>query len=308
MTLLMVASGGSGGSSPLGNASVLRLFRLARLARMARMLRSMPELLILIKGMASAMRSVGFVLLLLLIMMYVFSIAFVLLLKGQPVGASHFPGIPTAMYTLLVSGTFMDNITVVANEIGRDSMICAGLFFFFVGLSALTVMNMLIGVLCEVVSSVAECEKEGMLVAYVTEKFKEIWASMDEDGTGQLSKKEFMTIMSNKEAWLALEEVDVDPMALVNLADQIFEPDIDTGEEPNLTLDEFMDVILAFRGKNTATVKDMNDLRKWMSGQLHKQAADMARFIEQTQGFMRDSRMSSTRLSSNRVSSGSIQR
>merc|ERR1719215_344354 len=161
------------------------------------MLRSMPELLILIKGMVSAMRSVGFVLLLLLIMMYVFAIAFVLLLKGMPVGALLFPGIPTAMYTLLVSGTFMDNITVVANDIGRDSMVCAAFFFLFVGLSALTVMNMLIGVLCEVVSSVAECEKEGMMVLYVTEKFKEIWQSIDEDQSGLLAKDEFMTIMTN---------------------------------------------------------------------------------------------------------------
>merc|ERR1719276_463700 len=169
----------------------------------------------------------------------------------------------------------MDNITSVADKIGRESLPCACMFFIFVGLSALLLMNMLIGVLCEVVSSVAGCEKEGMLVLYVTEKFKEIWESMDEDGTGTLCKKEFMTIMTNKEAWLALEEVEVDPMALVNLADQIFEPDIETGEEPVLT----MDVILAFRGKNTATVKDMNDLRKWMSGQLHKQQADISRML-----------------------------
>merc|ERR1719329_1016455 len=80
LTLVMLAMGGAGGSSPLGNASILRLFRLARLSRMARMLRSMPELLILIKGMVAAMRSVGFVLLLQIIMMYVFSIAFELLI------------------------------------------------------------------------------------------------------------------------------------------------------------------------------------------------------------------------------------
>merc|ERR1719446_1940249 len=107
MTVMIMASGGRGGSSPLGNASVLRLFRLARLARMARMLRSMPELLILIKGMVAAMRSVGFVLLLLFIMMYVFSIAFVQFLRDTDAGKSLFPGIPIAIYTLLMSGTFM---------------------------------------------------------------------------------------------------------------------------------------------------------------------------------------------------------
>merc|ERR1719446_723734 len=103
MTVMIMASGGRGGSSPMGNASIFRLFRLARLARMARMLRSMPELLILIKGMVAAMRSVGFVLLLLVIIMYVFSIAFVQLLKGTDAGNEFFPGIPASMYTLLTA-------------------------------------------------------------------------------------------------------------------------------------------------------------------------------------------------------------
>merc|ERR1712137_1039443 len=105
------------------------------------------------------------------------------------------------MGTLLVAGTFMDNITTVADEIGADSMVCAALFFVFVGLSALTVMNMLIGVLCEVVSSVAECEKEGMLIQYVTNRFQLIWDGLDVDGTGTLSKHEFLSIMTDKEAW-----------------------------------------------------------------------------------------------------------
>merc|ERR1719329_2028593 len=118
LTLVMVATASPGGSSPLGNASILRLLRLARLSRMARMLRSMPELLILIKGMVAAIRSVGFVLLLLIIMMYVFSIAFVQLTRGTPSGDAYFPGIPQSMYTLMVAGTFMDNIGQVADEIG----------------------------------------------------------------------------------------------------------------------------------------------------------------------------------------------
>merc|ERR1719329_769548 len=132
LTLVMVATASPGGSSPLGNASILRLLRLARLSRMARMLRSMPELLILIKGMVAAMRSVGFVLLLQVIMMYIFSIAFVQLLAGTDAGDNWFPGIPASMYTLMVAGTFMDDITTCANEIARENFPCAALFFVFV--------------------------------------------------------------------------------------------------------------------------------------------------------------------------------
>merc|ERR1712137_946764 len=198
MTLMLLVASSSG-SSPLGSVSILRLFRLARLSRLLRLLRSMPELLILVKGMGAAMRSVGFVLLLLLLMMYVFSVAFVQLLRDTDSGRAYFSWILHSMYTLLVAATFMDNITAVSTEIGADNMFCGALFFMFVGLSALTVLNMLIGVLCEVVKSVADCEKEGMLITYVTSRFRVIWDGLDLDGTGTLSKGEFLSIMQNEE-------------------------------------------------------------------------------------------------------------
>jgi hypothetical protein len=249
----------------------MKLFRLARLSRLLRLLRSMPELLILVKGMVAAMRSVGFVMLLLLLITYVFSIAFVQLLRDMPSGDKYFRWMGDAMYTLIVAGTLMDNITSVVNEISADSFVCAVLFFIFVCLSALTVMNMLIGVLCEVVSSVAECEKEGMLITYVRGRFQEIWDEIDKDGGGTLSKREFGDIIRNRDAWAALEEVDVDPMGLVKMVDVIFE-DPETGEEKEMALNEFMDVVLSFRGTNTAKVKDISDMRRFLDMSNQKRA------------------------------------
>ena len=54
-------------------ASVSRLMRLSRLVRM---LRSFPELMMLINGMIAAVKSVCYVMSLLLIVTYVFAIAF----------------------------------------------------------------------------------------------------------------------------------------------------------------------------------------------------------------------------------------
>eukprot|EP00438_Fugacium_kawagutii_P003581 Skav221589 [mRNA] locus=scaffold1698:169836:175186:+ [translate_table: standard] len=72
MILLIMKDGPT--SFGFGNAGILRLFRLLRLTRMARMLRSMPELMILIKGMAAATTSVLFIFCLQLILLYVFAI------------------------------------------------------------------------------------------------------------------------------------------------------------------------------------------------------------------------------------------
>merc|ERR1712032_571356 len=70
------------------NSSILKLLKLLRLTRMARMvrlLRVVPELMILIKGMAVATRSVFFTLCLLVVIIYVYSIAFVQITEGSEV-------------------------------------------------------------------------------------------------------------------------------------------------------------------------------------------------------------------------------
>merc|ERR1719410_1125703 len=98
-----------------GNASILRLarlLRLTRMARMARLLRAMPELLIMVKGMVAALRSVSFTLVLLLMILYVFGITFVQLCDKSPC-ASLFPDVLAAIHILLLRGALMDDMSVL---------------------------------------------------------------------------------------------------------------------------------------------------------------------------------------------------
>eukprot|EP00927_Polykrikos_kofoidii_P023617 TRINITY_DN21699_c0_g2_i2.p1 TRINITY_DN21699_c0_g2~~TRINITY_DN21699_c0_g2_i2.p1 ORF type:complete len:551 (-),score=100.24 TRINITY_DN21699_c0_g2_i2:199-1749(-) len=231
----------------------------------------MPELLILIKGMLAACRSVFFTLCLLAMVMFVFGIAFAQLCEDTPVGSSHFPTVPASMYTLLLHGTLLDDITFFTKLLGKESGVLTAIFFLYVLLAALTVMNMLIGVLCEVVSAVAATEREEMLVAYVGGKLRKVVEYLDTDGGGTISKKEFMQILENLDAIKALQDVGVDVVGLVDFADFIFEVDCavdDDDEGVELTLSEFMEVVLQLRGSNNATVKDIVDLRKFVRTQI----------------------------------------
>merc|ERR1719453_587936 len=100
--ILLSASSGEGGGG-LGNAGLLRLLRLLRLSRMARvarLLRSMPELLVLIKGMIAAIRSVFFTLLLLFLLLYVFAILVRQLTVDTTIGEEKFPTIIKSIQTL----------------------------------------------------------------------------------------------------------------------------------------------------------------------------------------------------------------
>lgn len=171
LTYMMKPGAGSGAGA--GNVSIMRLARLLRLSRMARMgklLRLMPELMIMLKGMIAATRSVFFTLLLLIIILYIFGIGFVQLSKGNDVISHYFDTVPISMQNLLVYGIFLDNVGRLMEDLASHEPILPFLFFIFVLLGAFTVMNMLIGVLCEVVSAVASTESEEMLVSHVNEK------------------------------------------------------------------------------------------------------------------------------------------
>merc|ERR1719359_1075478 len=60
----------------IGPLSALRLLRLLRLARVGRLMRFVPELGKLVKGMVKAARSVIFILIFLVLVIYVFAIIF----------------------------------------------------------------------------------------------------------------------------------------------------------------------------------------------------------------------------------------
>jgi len=295
MTVVLLLSG-SGGGSGLGGASVLRLVRLLRLTRMARMLRSMPELMILIKGMVAATRSVFFVMCLLMIITYMFAIALKQLSDGTEMGETYFPGVATAMYSLWVHGTLLDDLSGICMDMKNESYVCLFLFNVFVLLAALTVMNMLIGVLCEVVSSVAETEKEEMVVTYVRNSLRHILLEIDENSDGRVSKVEFLKILGRRDACLVLKEVDVDPEGMIENVDFIFDQDEKDGIEDTKSFDEFMGKILQLRGCNTCTVKDIVELRRYIKRSVES--------LEKNQAALISSHAKPTALTPSRLSHG----
>jgi hypothetical protein len=94
---------------------------------------------------------------------------------------------------------------------------------------------------------------------------KEIMRVTDDNDDGMISKAEFMQLLNNKQAVHILKEVGVDVVGLIDYVDTIFETDNFTEE---LDFSDFVRVILDLRGTNPATVKDIIQLRKNLTGQL----------------------------------------
>jgi voltage-gated sodium channel len=262
LTLVAVIAGGSSGG--LGGVSVLRIMRLLRLLRMARMvrlLRALPELLILIKGMAAATRSVGYALCLLVFLMYIFAIIFVSLVDGTELQEIYFSGVVESMIVLLVYGTLLDNIGLLLNDLRqKGDFSLFTVFLLFVLLSAFMVLNLVIGVLCEVVAEVSATEKEAIAMEGAVQKFAALLSELDENNDGQIGKEEFMQIVSHPTALGILPGLGLDPKSLVDHVETIF-----PGGRTELDMDEFWEAIVKFRSSHTATLRDIVDLRKHLT-------------------------------------------
>merc|ERR1719321_599725 len=129
-------------------------------------------------------------------------------------------------------------------DMGAQHILLAVLILVFILLASLTVMNMLVGVLVEVVSVVSAVEKEELNVAYVKDWLKtliEACSSIDVDGDMKISANEFTGLLLMPAAASAIQDVGVDPVGLVDFAEFIFR------DQEEITFGDFIDIILQFR-------------------------------------------------------------
>merc|ERR1719387_580608 len=124
----------------------------------------------------------------------------------------------------------------------------------------MTIMNLLIGILCSVISSVAEEERYGILTDNVAGKFKSIMTALDSDCDGEVSYKEFQHIIDHPHALKAFETLKVDPEIVVDFAQDWFLDE--KGEPKSLDLQAFMDMVMDLRGGQTVTMKELMRMKK----------------------------------------------
>jgi hypothetical protein len=310
----------AGGGVDLGSLSVLKIFRIARVFRMARIVRSVPELVILIKGMAAASRAVSMVGVLLLLMVYVFALVFRMIMGPDPSqteassrqlaysgvsGAGriwqsafrrglaskssssaggefvefpfNFNSVPEAMTTLLLAGALIEGIDAVILLTAGVCEDCEGVikplnivmtmvFCFFVVLANLTLLNMLIGVLCEVINGVGAYEKDKSTVEFAKSKLLLSYSQADLNEDNRLQFEEFRLLMTVEEVRKVLEGLDIDPYVIDDMTTLIFHEDSKYVRKNAGALDfpHFLQMMLEFRSSQMARVTDLVEIRRAM--------------------------------------------
>merc|ERR1719443_77485 len=160
------------------------------------------------------------------------------------------------MANLFYIGTLGDNIGLVFLEIGGVNPACGFLFLLYIFLTMFTVLNMLIGVLCEVVAAISEQSKEAIL---------KVLQEFDDEGDGLVSRREFDALMANEDAREAFIRLDVNPDNFKTVSEFLFEPDEPGGPEKELTFAVFLKRVMQMRSSNQARVLDVMELNKMVA-------------------------------------------
>lgn len=253
----------SASSAPSSNGtSLLRMLRLSRMARLVRLLRAVPELMVLLKGIKAATKSVAWTSGLLVIIVYVFAVLFRILCKTNNLGKDKFKSVPAAMAIFLLEGLLPDFAGPVT-EIGNESFFFGVLFMIFIIFGSITVMNMLTGMLVQVVSYIAETNVEEGKLVYVKQEIERMVASMGVEEVGKLSKEEVENLLCEPEACRVLAEVGVDVVQFVELAEFHLFKDSD-----HISFREFLDLILQLRQAKAACLRDIVHLQQFISTEL----------------------------------------
>merc|ERR1712048_34996 len=105
---------------------------------------------------------------------------------------------------------------------------------------------------------------EQMAVKYVKANLLELLetSGIDEDANHALSKLEFQTLLLSPATAMAMQNMGVDVVGLVEFGEVLFQDDRD------LAFADFIRLVLQLRGTNPTTVKDIVDLRKFVMQEL----------------------------------------
>jgi len=256
IVIIFEATGASVAAGSLDSLKTIRLVKLLRLSRLAKLLQSIPELVIIMKGIKFASRSVSVFFALWLVIIYVFAILFRQLTDQTKVGANYFPSVLAAMNSLMLQGIFPESAAMV-NE-SAEIWYLWPLIVFFLSLVSVTIMYMLVGVLVEVVGVISSVEKESLTVSWVA---NELRSAFDKGGytlDGAITKQEFERMMVDPKIGKIVDTVGVDVLILCDMLDMLYE-DIEKKGQAGLSFNSLVDTILSMRGSNPATVKDCKE-------------------------------------------------
>mmetsp|Transcript_81182 Transcript_81182/g.250550 ORF Transcript_81182/g.250550 Transcript_81182/m.250550 type:complete len:695 (+) Transcript_81182:236-2320(+) len=219
-------------SMGVGSLRVMRGVRMFRVLRIIRVMRYFRDLRLMVCSIMQSLGSLSWALLLLLIIMYLFSIVFmqgaILHLQGkhednelpEPViidgVVQWYNSVINTMYTLLASIVNGVGWVDVAKPLESISMVYRWLFSFYVVFVVIGVLNVLTGIFVERACELSGLDKDLVIQTQLKRnetflvEMKRIFEEADADESGTISWEEFKGYLENDrvQAYLSTQQLD----------------------------------------------------------------------------------------------------
>eukprot|EP00747_Dinoflagellata_sp_TGD_P123445 gnl/TRDRNA2_/TRDRNA2_173818_c8_seq1.p1 gnl/TRDRNA2_/TRDRNA2_173818_c8~~gnl/TRDRNA2_/TRDRNA2_173818_c8_seq1.p1 ORF type:complete len:195 (+),score=31.82 gnl/TRDRNA2_/TRDRNA2_173818_c8_seq1:2-586(+) len=131
-------------------------------------------------------------------------------------------------------------------------------------------MNMLIGVLCEVVSAVSAAEKEEAAINLVKTTILVLLKQFDEDCSGSISSDELTQVMLDPQAIDVLEHLDIDMQYLQALQGVLF------AAKDEVAIEDIIEMMLLCRGDFPTTVQHLILSQRYMAHSVQTSVAELS--------------------------------
>lgn len=182
------------------------------------------------------------------------------------------------MWTLIMGGVLMDGTADVFDKIfALDNMftvfVASLVMLVFILFSAVTIMNMLIGVLCEVVSTVAQTERDDAAIRLMKTSILRELRHYDTNQNGKISRDELDHVMKSPKTVDALEALDIDVECLRDLHQVLI-------KDAEVTIEGVMELLLSYRGDLPCTVKHVVESQVFTRWELSRQMKTLWNNIE----------------------------
>jgi len=265
----------------------LRMLRLFKLTRMARLMQAFPELVTMIKGLVRSLRAISSSMILIGLMVYVWAIMMHMLLKeeyefNEKLWRENLLGFATmtqCIWTLLMDGTLMldNSAPLMTSLLFSDKMnfILAGVgFMTYALLSAMLILQMLIGVLCDVVSRVGSEQRDSIAIGLVKQELLHAFERFD-NGNGKVNQDQLLEVMNEPFSKALLKKLNINRLFLLQLQKVMF-----VRHDSLVTIKSVLELMVMCRGDNATTVeslsggllsviREISELKQMMSSEIH---------------------------------------
>lgn len=237
----------------LRRIAAFRVLRLGRLAKTARTIPQFRELWMLVSGVLECSRLLFWSFVIIIGVHFMFAVLVMEIIaksetfKDDELVAAVFPNLFYTMFTLFQIMTF-DSWAGIVRPIVLKMPASTPIFGLFVGTAGIVLVNLMTAVVVKNAFDAAEADEEAKAHAQVAAEakrqaeLKEMFNSLDEDGSGALNREEFTDVLDDVSFLRQMKMLDIDLEELPDIFDILDDGD---GE---VTTEEFVVGITRLQG------------------------------------------------------------